>query len=114
MGEESERREEVEHRVEPARPLGGHAPHVPAGVAQSVAGSASAPDVEEFLRVIEPIDVVAELGKEMRVAALTTRHIENARAVRQSEELDEACHFLPVALEREEWAVLEEIVGVEC
>ncbi len=49
----------------------------------------------------------------MRVAPLTAGHVENARASRQSKKLDEPRSLLAVALEREERAVLQQIVGVE-
>ena len=48
------------------------------------------------------------------MTTLTARYVEYTRAVGESEELDESRDFLPIALEREEWAVLLEIVGVEC
>jgi len=47
------------------------------------------------------------------MTTLTTRYVEYTRAVGQSEELDESSYFLPIALEREKRAVLQEIVGVE-
>ena len=50
----------------------------------------------------------------MRVPALAARYIQHARANRKSKEIDEACYFLPIALEREKKTVLPEIVGVEC
>jgi hypothetical protein len=50
----------------------------------------------------------------MRVPALTARYIQHARADWQTEQIDEACNFLSIALGREEEAVLTEIVGVEC
>jgi hypothetical protein len=48
------------------------------------------------------------------VATLTAGYVEYTSAVGQREELDESRCFLPIALEREKWAVLQEIVGVEC
>jgi len=48
------------------------------------------------------------------VTTLTAWYVEYTRAVGQSEELDESRYFLPIALEREKWSVLQEIVGVEC
>jgi hypothetical protein len=49
----------------------------------------------------------------VRVPALPARYIENARANRKREQLDETRYFLAVALGREEKTVLTEIVGVE-
>ena len=67
-----------------------------------------------FLRVVEPIHVVAELSQQVRVTTLSARYVEYSGRVGQSEELDKSRYFLPIALEREKWAVLQEIVGVEC
>jgi len=102
MREEAERREKVEHSVETARPLGGHAPHVSARVAKSVAGSALPRDVQKLLRIVEPVDIVAELCQQVRVAALSARNIEHAGAHRKTKQLDQARNFLSVALGREE------------
>ena len=49
----------------------------------------------------------------MGVAALATRYIENARARRESQQLDQSRSFLAVALECKKRAVLEQVVGVE-
>ncbi len=49
----------------------------------------------------------------MRVTPLSARYIKDARANRESKQLDEARDFLAVALGREEKTVLTEIVGVE-
>ena len=48
------------------------------------------------------------------MASLAAGHVEHARADRETEDVDESRDFLPIALGREERAVLEEIVGVEC
>ena len=112
--EESERREKVEHRVEPARPFGRHAPHVPAQVAKTVACPTLASDVEKLLRVVETIDVVTEFSEQMRVPTLPAWHVEYARADRKAKDVDQSSYFLAIALEGEERTVLQEIVGVEC
>ena len=49
----------------------------------------------------------------MRVPALAAWNVEHARAGWQAEQLDEARGLLAVALGREKWAVLQEVVGVE-
>jgi hypothetical protein len=49
----------------------------------------------------------------MRVPALATWNVEHARAGWQTEQLDEARGLVAVALGREKWAVLQEVVGVE-
>ena len=74
--EEAERCEKVEHRIEAARPLGRHAPHVAARVAKSVARSALARDIQQLLRVVEPVHIVAELGQRVRVTTLTAWYVE--------------------------------------
>jgi hypothetical protein len=100
--EESERGEEVEHSVETGRPPGGHAAHVAARVAKSCAGPVLASDVEKLLRVVEPVDIVAELSQQVRVPTLTAGYIQKARAIWQCKQIDEARHLLPIAREREE------------
>jgi hypothetical protein len=50
----------------------------------------------------------------MRVATLPARYVQNSRANRQLEDLDETRRFFSIALRCEEEAVLTEIVGVEC
>gem|GEM_PF-2647540 len=49
----------------------------------------------------------------MCVTTLTARNIENARAGRQTKQVDEPSYLLSIALGREERPVLLEIVGVE-
>jgi hypothetical protein len=49
----------------------------------------------------------------MRVPALAAWDVEHARAGWQTEQLDEARGLVAVALGREKWAVLQEVVGVE-
>jgi hypothetical protein len=50
----------------------------------------------------------------MRVTALATWYVENTRSHRQAEQIDQTRYLVPIALQREERAVLEEIVGIEC
>ena len=114
MREESERSEEVEHRIEPARPFGRHAPHVPAYVAKTVARPTLASDVEKLFRVVETIDVVTEFSEQVRVPTLPAWNVEYTRPDRKPKDVDQPSYFLAIALEREERTVLQEIVGVEC
>ena len=114
MREDSERREEIEDCVKPFRPTIGHAAHVAARVAKVLPFPTFARYVEQLLRVVEAVDVVAGFREEMRVPALPARYVEHARANRKSQQLDKARYFLSVALGREEKTVLTEIVGVEC
>jgi hypothetical protein len=80
MRKEPERREKIEHCVEPTTPPRRHRAHVAAGVAEILPRSALAGDFEELLGVVESIDVVPGFRKQMRVATLPARHIQNARA----------------------------------
>jgi hypothetical protein len=111
---ESERREEVEHGIETARPPRRHAAHVAARVTKSCPGPVLASDVEKLLRVVEPVDIVAELSQQVRMPTLTARYIQKTRAIRQCKQIDEPSYLLSIAREREKQAVLPEIVGVEC
>jgi hypothetical protein len=114
MHKESERREEIDDRVESLRPSGWHLAHISTSVAKILAGPTLARDFEELLGVIESIHVIPELGEEMRVPALSARHIQNTRSNWEREELAEARDFLSIALGGKKKAVLPEIVGVEC
>ena len=49
----------------------------------------------------------------MRVPPLSAGHIENLRADRQPQQLDESRRFLAIALRCKERPILKEIVGVE-
>ena len=113
MRKEAERGEEVDHRVEPARPFCGQFPHVPASVSQVAAGSAFARNGEQLLGVIEAIDIESVFRQEVSVPSLPARNVQNARASRQAEQIDEPCYLLTISLGCEERSVFQEIVGVE-
>jgi hypothetical protein len=49
----------------------------------------------------------------MRVTPLATRYVENARANRKPQDVDQPRDFASILLEREERLVLEEILFVE-
>ncbi len=49
----------------------------------------------------------------MRMTALSAGHIENSRADRQAQQLDESRCFVSIALRCKERPVLQEIMGVE-
>jgi hypothetical protein len=49
----------------------------------------------------------------MSVAALATGYVQNARADRQRENIEQTRYFAPVTFGSKEWLVLEEIVGVK-
>jgi hypothetical protein len=111
--EEAERGEEVDDRVEATRPPRRQAAHVAARVAQRASGAARAGGVEQRLGVVEAVDVVAGLGEQVRVAPLPAGAVEDARAGRQREQVDEPRDLPAVALRREERLVLLQVVGVE-
>src|SRR6266404_9140835 len=114
MGKEAERREEVEHRIEPLAPAPWHFSHVAARVAQERTGPPPAGNGKQLCRVIEAVDVIAGFRQKMRVTAVTTWYVENARSQRQAEQIDQTRYLVAIALQGEERAVLEEIVGIEC
>lgn len=47
------------------------------------------------------------------MSALSTRHVEQTRAGRELDNIQQPRYFVTVALEREERLVLEQILGVE-
>jgi hypothetical protein len=49
----------------------------------------------------------------MRVSSLAARNVEDARAGRKAEDVDQARNLAAIALEREQRLVLEEILIVE-
>ena len=75
---EAERREQVEHGIESARPLRRQRPHVAAGVPQPLPFTARPGSREQGLGVVQPVDVEARFREQMRVAALPARNVENA------------------------------------
>lgn len=64
-------------------------------------------------REIQSVDAKPGLGEQMTVPALPARHVEHPRVGGQSEQFEQARDLLPVALEREQWLVLAQIVLVE-
>jgi hypothetical protein len=49
----------------------------------------------------------------VRVSSLPARHVEESRARRKLENLQQPRYFVPVTLEREDGLVLEQVLGVE-
>ena len=110
---EPEGREQVHYRIETSGPARGHFAHVAARVSERSTSSTSPRHCQQLLRVVQSIDVEAILGQQVCVTTLTARNIENARAGRQTKQVDEPSYLLSIALGREERPVLLEIVGVE-
>ncbi|MCU0626999.1 MAG: hypothetical protein MUF21_11025 [Gemmatimonadaceae bacterium] len=113
IGEEAERGEEVEHRVEAPGPLGRERAHVAAHVAQRAPGAASPRDVEQRLAVVEPRDVEAGFGEQVCVPSLPARAVEDPRAIGEREQLHEARDLAAIALLGEERFELADVVTVE-
>ena len=113
LGEEAERREQIEHGVEAAGPRAGSARMSPRVYRRRVPVPALSRAREQVARVVEAIDVEAGFGEQMRVASLAARHVEHARAGRKAEHVDEARDLATIALERKERLVLEQILRVE-
>ena len=113
VGEEPEGCEEIDHGVEASGPFVRKRAHVRSSVAQRRTGAALLGDGEQLARVVRAGDVVARLGQQMRVTPLSAGTIEDARADRELEDLEEPRDFLPVARENEERFVLQEILLVE-
>ena len=85
----------------------------PLRVAETRPGSALARALQQLARVIETVDVEAGFGEQVRVASLAARNVEHARAGWKPEHVDESSDFVPVALEREQRLVLEQVLSVE-
>ena len=113
LDEEAEGSEEIEHSVEAAAPARGQPSHIPSRVPQPGSGAAFASSCQQIGRVIQSVDVEPCLGEEVRVSSLTARAIEHPCAGGQTEDLEQPRHLATIALEREEWLVLEDVVGVE-
>lgn len=63
--------------------------------------------------VVETIDIVSGFGEKMSVSSLTAWNVENSRASRQSQDVDDPRDFLAIPLELEDGLVFEKVVGVE-
>ena len=68
---------------------------------------------QELSRIIDAVYAEPRFGKQVRVTALTTRRIENARANRKSEHIDNSRSLRAVALGREYRSVFKEVVRIE-
>ena len=111
--EKPERREQIEHRVKASRPARGKFPHVAARVTKQRSGAAMPCALEQFLRVVEAVDVESRFRQQMRVSSLPARDVEDARARGKTQDVHQARDFAPVALEGEKRLVLEQVLAVE-
>ncbi|HET9637187.1 MAG TPA: hypothetical protein VFP26_14755 [Gemmatimonadaceae bacterium] len=64
-------------------------------------------------RIVESVDIVSGFREQMRVTPLPAWNIEDARANREREHVQQSGYFAPVTFGSKERLVLEEIVGVE-
>lgn len=111
--EEAERREEIEHAVEATGPSRWQLSHVTARIPQSRPRAARPGEFQQVARVVQSIDVESRFGEEVRVATLPARHVEDARAGGQLQDLEQTRDLSSVTLEREERFVLQQVLGVE-
>jgi hypothetical protein len=70
-------------------------------------------DSNQMLRVIQPFDLESRLCQQMRVPSLPARNVEDSRSVRKAKHVDYTRCFVPIALEREDRLVLQEVLGIE-
>ena len=77
--------------------------------------SASAPQRcgEQLARVVDAVYSKACLGQEVGVAALTARHVEDARSDRKPKDFDYSCNFGAIPLGGEDRRVFQEVVRIE-
>jgi len=113
VGEKPERCEQVEDCVELSGPFRRQAAHVPAVIAQPLAHSPRPGAREKLGGQIEAVDIEAGFRQQVRMAPLAARNIEDARAVWQPENLEQAGDLVSIALEREQWLVFSQVESVE-
>ena len=99
--------------LEAAGPARRKRAHVASRVAETRPGAALARALQELARVVEAVDVEAGLGEQVCVASLPARDVEQARAGWKAEDVDQSRDFVPVALERKQRLVLEQVLPVE-
>jgi hypothetical protein len=100
MREESERREEIEHRIEPLRPSRRHLSHVASGVTEPRTCASLSSNCEQLTGVIQAVHIVSGFGQQVRVTPLPARDVEYARCHRKPKQLNEPRRFLTIALGR--------------
>lgn len=96
--EEPKRRKEIHNSIEAIAPFCGKLAHVGAQIVQRRTRTSALRQSEQLVRIIDAVHLEARLGQQMRVAALTTGRIQNARANRQTQQLDDAARFRAIAL----------------
>jgi hypothetical protein len=99
--------------MEPSGPARWHLPHVSPGVSERRADASFSRDREESFRVVESVDIVARFREKMNMSSLSRRNVQDPRASGKLQQFDKPRSFATIAFGREEWAVLEEIMGVE-
>lgn len=101
VGEKAERREEIEHSVEAACPIGRKLAHIAAVVPERGSRTALPGSGEERRREIQAIDEKARFREQMTVSPLSARYVEDTRARGQPEHVNDTRDLAPIALERE-------------
>lgn len=87
--------------------------HVALSVLEIGTRAARSRDLQQRLRIVESIDLVARLGQQVSMPALPTREVEYTRAIRKPENVDDARSFGSIPLELEDRLVFEKVAGVE-
>ena len=111
--EKSERREQVDHRIEARCPPCRQLSHVAARVAKRAPRAALARAIQQLAREIEAVDVEPRLREQVCVTSLSARDVEHALAGRKPKQVDESSNFAAIASKIEDGLVLEQIVRVE-
>ena len=113
VAEEAERREQVEHGVEPPGPARGQRAHVGRGVAEGPAGAALPGEGQQRARIVHAVHVEARLGQQVRVPSLAARAIEDTGADRELQHIEQPRDLAPVPRQVEDRLVLQEIALIE-
>jgi hypothetical protein len=100
MREEPERREEIEHGIEPLGPSRRHLSHIASGISEPRTCAALSGNGQQLSGVVQAVHVQSGFGQQVRVTPLPARDVEYARCYRESKQLDEARRFLTIALGR--------------
>lgn len=111
--EEAERREQVEHGIEPARPGRRKPSHVAAAIPQVGSYTPIARDLQEFRRVVEAVDAKSRFGQQVCVPPLPARYVEEPRAGRESKHLQQAPDLRAIFGQAEDRLELQQVLRTE-
>ncbi|MEO5580452.1 MAG: hypothetical protein ABIR58_07315, partial [Gemmatimonadaceae bacterium] len=111
--EKAERREQIDDRVEPARPFARQLPHVALSVSEARRYAALGGNRKQMLRIVEPVNIEAGFRQQVRVPPLAAGHIEDPRSDRKAKHVDDSARLRPVALRTENGLVLKKVLRIE-